>query len=135
VDGVDECAKDEATKSVEWLLSLTKTGADGLKASVRILVSGQRDGVLDVLLESEPAISLEASSRSAGIRQFCEEMSGRIQVKFSTTDALRNLVVSRVFGQAQGMSSAFIHSSGALSSKYTPGMFLYAKIVVDCWDS
>jgi hypothetical protein len=111
VDGLDECAKDEAEKSVDWLLSLTKTGTDGLNAPVRVLVAGQRDGILDVRLESEPAISLDISSHSADIREFCEEISGKIQVKFDTTDALRDLIVFRVSGQAQGTWPALIYNS------------------------
>jgi len=89
VDGLDQCTKDKAEKSVRWLLSLTKQGAGGINASVRLLVSGQRDGVLDVILAAEPAISLEISSHSDDIQQFCEEIAGRIQAKFHTTDALK----------------------------------------------
>jgi hypothetical protein len=102
VDGLNECAKDDATKSVEWLLSLTETGTDGFTTSVRVLVSGQRDGILDVLLESEPSISFETLGHSADIHKYCEEISRKIQVRLETTDELRELIVSRVSGQAQG---------------------------------
>lgn len=130
VDGVDECSKSEAKKSIRWLLSLTKSRPDGLDASVKILVSGQRDGILDVLLESEPDISLEASSHSADIRQYCEENSREIQVKFGTSDALRDLIVSRVSGEAQGTEVVFSSQPSGTDEQYTLGMFLYAKIVM-----
>ncbi len=103
-DGLDECAKNEAEKSVRWLLSLTK---GGINASVRVLVSGQRDGVLDVVLASEPSISLETPSHSVDIHHFCKEMAGRVQAKFKITDALRDLIISHVSGEAQGTSPGF----------------------------
>ena len=102
VDGIDECTKDEAKKAVKWLLSLLGPRLGEPDGLVRVLVAGQRDGVLDDLLASQPAISLEAPSHSADIRQYCEEISGDIQAKFSISDSLRDFIACRVTDGAQG---------------------------------
>jgi len=102
VDGIDECSKDEARKSVNWLLSLSGARSGELNGMVKVLVAGQQDGVLDVLLASQPAISLSASSHSADIRQYCEEISKDIQVKFSISDALKDFITYQVTDGAQG---------------------------------
>ena len=102
VDGIDECSKDEARKSVKWLLSLAKAGPHEAGGSVKVLVSGQRDGVLDILLESHPAITLETPSHSADIHQYCEEISGEIQTKFRISDSRKELIVYRVTNESQG---------------------------------
>ncbi|GAB1318182.1 hypothetical protein MFIFM68171_08392 [Madurella fahalii] len=59
---------------------------------------------MDVLLESQPEISLDTSSHSADIRQYCEEASGEMQAKFGIPDSLKDLIVYRVTNEAQGMS-------------------------------
>ncbi|KAK3502962.1 hypothetical protein B0T13DRAFT_487332 [Neurospora crassa] len=54
LDGLDECTNDEEEKATKWLMALC-TRSPGL----RILFSGQRDGVLDHLLTSSTYEKLE----------------------------------------------------------------------------
>ncbi|KAL1840879.1 hypothetical protein VTJ49DRAFT_7671 [Mycothermus thermophilus] len=108
VDGADECPNTEAVRLIKWLLSLIQPAADGPGPSVRILVSGRRDGVLDDILKNKPDICLDASpSHSDDIRNFCSEMAEEIQNELGIPDALKKDIVSQPLG-----------------------MFLYAKVVM-----
>ncbi|TRX94186.1 hypothetical protein FHL15_004954 [Xylaria flabelliformis] len=45
LDGLDECAPNEAAKSVGWFLSLINGGLAGTNVALRVLFCGQRDGM------------------------------------------------------------------------------------------
>lgn len=110
VDGADECSKEEAQKSIWWLFSLARSTTEGLPVPVRVLVSGRRDGVLDVILGATPEIRLdEIPSHSSDILNFCEKMADRIQAKLRIPDSLKNDIVSRVHAHADGMPQHQIH--------------------------
>jgi hypothetical protein len=110
VDGADECSKEEAQKSIKWLLSLARSTTEGARVPVRVLISGRRDGVLDVTLGATPEIPLdEIPSHSSDILDFCEKMADRIQAKLRIPDSLKNDIVSRVHAHADGMPQHQIH--------------------------
>ncbi|XDG07697.1 hypothetical protein ABKA04_007312 [Annulohypoxylon sp. FPYF3050] len=112
LDGLDECDKKEAKKSVEWFLSLMNSGSRESSATLRILFCGQRDGILDKLLENQPSISVEASGHVEDIRRYCRKRCERIQEKFDISVAMKEDIFSRVMDGAQGM-------------------FLYARVVLE----
>ncbi|KAF3765675.1 hypothetical protein M406DRAFT_289896 [Cryphonectria parasitica EP155] len=112
LDGLDECSKGETEKSVQWLLSLTKGGLDASTNRLRIIFAGQRDGILDRLLDSQPSISLEyLDAHAEDIRQYCLEFCERIQEKFKDS-SLKQTIIELVTEGAKGM-------------------FLYAHVVLE----
>ncbi|KAM0247081.1 hypothetical protein ACHAP5_004361 [Fusarium lateritium] len=112
LDGLDECPKDEAEKTVEWLLSIFQEQSAG--STLRIIFSGQRDGVLDRLLKPYPSISLDASTTPAhthDINRYCAEFCTRIQQEFDVSPELQHEILTKVTEGAQDM-------------------FLYARVVL-----
>ncbi|KAM0218257.1 hypothetical protein ACHAPQ_003956 [Fusarium lateritium] len=112
LDGLDECPKDEAEKTVEWLLSIFQEQSVG--STLRIIFSGQRDGVLDRLLKPYPSISLDASTTPAhthDINRYCAEFCTRIQQEFDMSPELKHEILTKITEGAQDM-------------------FLYARVVL-----
>ncbi|KAI0456380.1 WD40 repeat-like protein [Xylaria acuta] len=112
LDGLDECAPNEAAKSVGWFLSLINGGLAGTNAALRVLFCGQRDGTLDKLLSDQPYISLEASRHVEDIRQYCRDFGGKIREKFKIPLEMEEEIILKVTNAAQGM-------------------FLYARVVLE----
>lgn len=84
VDGLDEAATGESAKSLNWLLSLMKPDSKLDQTAVRLLICGQRDGILDSALSSTyPTISLESSSEHAvDIQKYCASVCSQMRQKF-----------------------------------------------------
>lgn len=107
VDGLDEAASGEATKSITWLLSLVNGRIKEPTASVRVLFSGQRDGSLDSLLSGQPAIALDSSSgHSTDILKYCEHMSARIRQRLDIASTMEDEIISKVSSRANGKHEA-----------------------------
>lgn len=103
IDGLDEAAPGEAAKSLNWLLSLVNDGIKEPTASIRVLCSGRRDGLLDSLLSNQPAITLESSpEHNKDILKYCEHMSAQIQQSLDIPSTMRDEIVSKVADQANG---------------------------------
>ncbi|WQF77468.1 Putative AAA+ ATPase domain, NACHT nucleoside triphosphatase [Colletotrichum destructivum] len=112
LDGLDECDREQANVTVKWLLSLLGDDRYVDKTSLRILFSGQRDGLLDVLLRPYPAICLESSEHTADIERYCLQYVPKLRKKFPMTKELETEILSLVTTRAQGM-------------------FLYARVVLE----
>jgi hypothetical protein len=115
IDGLDECARGEAAKSVKWLLSLANGGLGDPNIKLRIIFSGQRDGVLDMLLASQPSISLEMSGHMEDIQTYCLEFCYRIQAKFKIPSLMREKIMSLVVNEANGRRNKQYTSADILS--------------------
>jgi len=115
IDGLDECSgttehspREVQTEILDWLLDLSKTG--GVidrpdSRSLRILLVGQRNGVLEESLRDFPEIRLEdIADHSADISAYCEQKSTEIQAKFSFDDQVRAGLVAKVRNGAKGRS-------------------------------
>lgn len=113
LDGLDEAASGEATKSINWLLSLLNGSLTDNDSSIRVLFCGQRDGILDTLLSNQPSISLEVfPEHSADIRLYCAQICAGIRQKFCISPETEEDIISRVTDNAKGM-------------------FLYARVVLN----
>jgi NACHT domain len=102
IDGLDECDRVDTTKPVQWVLSLINKGLVDQGSKLRVLFSGQRDGVFDVLLTSQSSISLETPEHKEDIRTYCAEFCQRIQAKFeisSVAEEILSLVVTEADGR------------------------------------
>ncbi|KAK0728767.1 hypothetical protein B0T26DRAFT_869746 [Lasiosphaeria miniovina] len=123
VDGLDECVGESQVSreqsqrdAVDWLESVLgqrdSQGTDSDDRNIRLLVSGQRNGILEERLSSSPNIQVElAGAHIRDIEVYAEAKSLMIQKKFSIGDEIRNDIIKRVCSAAQGM-------------------FLYAKVVL-----
>ncbi|SPJ80179.1 uncharacterized protein FTOL_08571 [Fusarium torulosum] len=112
VDGLDECPKEETEQTVKWLLSILEEQSAG--STLRIIFSGQRDGVLDRLLKSYPSISLDVSTTPAhtqDINHYCAKFCTRIQEEFDMSPELQHEILRKVIEGARDM-------------------FLYARVVL-----
>ncbi|KAI0444886.1 WD40 repeat-like protein [Xylaria telfairii] len=112
LDGLDECAPNEAEKSVKWFLSLLNGGIAETDKILRVLFCGQRDGTLDKLLANQPSVCLESSRHVEDIRQYCQDFCRRIREKFDIPPAMEEDIILKVTNGAQGM-------------------FLYARVVLE----
>lgn len=126
VDGLDECVEDEATdredaqrEVIDWLEGFITTSNPGSTLEVddpqpderciRVLISGQRNGVLDARLKHWPAIQIDSSpAHSSDIEAYATAMSLQIQRKFRVDEAERLTILDRVNTRAKGTSTTLI---------------------------
>ncbi|KAI4595118.1 hypothetical protein KJ359_007093 [Pestalotiopsis sp. 9143b] len=120
VDGLDECVKDEnsrtteAEKVINWLMELTTPAPGAQNSDIRVLVSSQRDGVIEEKLREHPTLQLESlQPHDNDIERFV-----RIQAR----------VISEVFPDSEAIDEEKIVEKITTAAK---GMFLYAKVVLD----
>lgn len=105
VDGLDACEREEAECTVEWLLSLVNDDSETSNTRLRLIVSGQRDGVLDKILANQPSIALDSSQQHLeDIIQYCQTFVRENQRKprFQINPALQNEIVALVTEEAKG---------------------------------
>lgn len=108
VDGLDEAAPAEAAKSLKWLLSLANGGIKEPTASVRILCSGRRDGIMDSLLSDQPAIALESiPEHNTDLLSYCRHMGAEIRQSLDISSTVEDEIVSKVASQANGKQQAY----------------------------
>ncbi|KAI0105552.1 WD40 repeat-like protein [Nemania sp. FL0031] len=102
LDGLDECSRDQATKSINWFLSILKDQPQPTKTALRLLFCGQNDGNLEVLLAGQPSISLAAKGHQEDIYRYCQTRSKKITKSLGIED-MNQHIVSRVTEEAKGM--------------------------------
>ena len=115
VDGLDECDEDRPGKSqttqgkvIDWLESLRGREADSElnDRRIRLLISGQRNGVLDERLKHWPAIQLDSSRpHMDDIKTYCEAESLQLREEFKGVENLENIrldIIRRVTSRAKG---------------------------------
>lgn len=102
IDGLDECSDAEARNTLDWFLLLTSEKCQGSTAKIKLMFSGQRDGVLDKKLEGHPSISLENSPHLEDVRRYCEGRSVTFRDKFGLDKDTIQEIVSKIANAAQG---------------------------------
>ncbi|KAH6873889.1 hypothetical protein B0T10DRAFT_233779 [Thelonectria olida] len=115
LDGLDACEQEEAECTIEWLLSLVNGGLEASNTHLRLMISGQRDGVLDKILANQPSIALESSPEHLeDITQYCQTYIDRNKrkTKLNIDPELQGKIVKLVTEEAKGM-------------------FLYARVVLE----
>ncbi|KAK4214473.1 hypothetical protein QBC37DRAFT_387130 [Rhypophila decipiens] len=122
VDGLDECIGDDVGKSqvaqgqvIDWLESLRNVSSESSDSCMRLLISGQKNGLLDERLKDWPSVQLDSSlHHTKDIQMYCEVQSLEIPQEFEDIEGIENIrldIIHRVTSRARGM-------------------FLYAKIVL-----
>lgn len=119
VDGLDECIgldtmtpEDAQDEVINWLEALIVTstsdntvGNDSQQDNrcTRLLISGQRNGVLEERLKSWPAIQVNSSFAHMGdIGAYSEAKAQQIQQKFGIDESLRSDIVRKINARALG---------------------------------
>ena len=119
VDALDECAGDQSVTAedaqgqvIDWLESLIsasqpsgdhEAGSGPNDRCMRLLISGQRNGVLEERLRHWPTVQVDSSlSHMDDIKSYCEAESLRIQKKFGALEDVRRDIVGRVTSTAKG---------------------------------
>ncbi|KAF5691974.1 heterokaryon incompatibility protein het-E-1 [Fusarium circinatum] len=113
LDGLDEAIDNEPEISINWCLNELLAVARSCCCDLKILICGQRDGRLDVLLAPHPQIRLDiAGDHHKDIEQFTKGQAAHIRARFLLTKEEEESLVLRISSASQGM-------------------FLYARVVLD----
>ncbi|KAG4273469.1 hypothetical protein FPRO04_09592 [Fusarium proliferatum] len=117
LDGLDEAVDNEPEISINWCLNELLAVARSYGCDLKILICGQRDGRLDVLLAPHPQIRLDvADAHQSDIQQFTKAQASNIRARFSLTKEEEENLALRISSASQGM-------------------FLYARVVLDNLES
>jgi len=120
LDGLDDCDdtremdKMQSRHVIRWFQEevLLPSNPSQVK-SIRLLISGQRDGHIDQMLRKHPWINLDTTKAHIGdIENFVKSRSARIRDRFSLDTKEETEIARKVISLSRGM-------------------FLYAKIVLD----
>lgn len=114
LDGLDECVGDASANPVEeqqqvidWFEALTidsdLSESRTCKSFVRLLISGQRNGVLEQRLSLHPSIRLETvTAHTKDIELYATRRSAEIRQKFRISSEVERDLVNRVTSSAKG---------------------------------
>ncbi|KAH7259465.1 uncharacterized protein BKA55DRAFT_299463 [Fusarium redolens] len=113
LDGLDEAMDNEYEVSINWCLNGLLPTAASCGCDLKILICGQRDGRLDVLLSSHPQIRLDmVDAHQHDIEQFTKGQTAKIRARFLLTQQEEANLISKISSASQGM-------------------FLYARVVLE----
>lgn len=107
LDGLDECAIGQTTgiREVEKILSWAReiVSQDAADGNLNVLLSGQRDGLLDSSLADCPMITLDGvDAHGSDIGDFITSCAAKIRKKFELTTEEELNVVDRVTESSGG---------------------------------
>lgn len=109
LDGLDECgdglnARHEESKGIiEWFKEsvIPKSHSEG--GHIRLLLAGQRDGVLDQHLRAYPVIKLDAADAHLhDIRDYAVSRASEIRRRFSLSYENQTEIINRVTATSKG---------------------------------
>ena len=107
LDGLDECARTEEKRIIEWFRSVIEASTHSAAAScpVRCVFISQRDAIATRLLRDLPAITITSANNHNDITTFVSLWGRRIQGKFSISDdaikSINEMVVKKAAGRAK----------------------------------
>lgn len=136
VDGLDECALDQRQRIIQWLKTIVSKSKTS-KIVVKALVSGQRDGVIDAMLQDcACTIKLDDQvSHHRDIENYSSSVLIQIKERFpdleDEEEILQRLDPSRIKEVSKGIENPPGCSHTQVIAKTETGMFMYAKVVLD----
>lgn len=139
VDGLDECVRDEssrtseAEKVIKWLVELTATSPNAQASDFRVLISSQRDGVIEEKLKVYPTLQLEKlQPHDDDIERYVRMQAREISDTFPDSEATNeHKIVEKVTTAARGKYLHSITLQVLVTRLPSQGMFLYAKVVLE----
>jgi hypothetical protein len=112
IDGLDECNAREQHTVTMWFRDLIEKSPSGLEGSVRCLFLSQEGKITSKRLADLPQLPLRSESHDRDIARFIRGMGEKVQRKYRIDDNVRQNLTDAV-------------------EKYSCGMFLYAKLVME----
>jgi hypothetical protein len=113
LDGLDECARGEEKKVVEWFRSTLEASTHSAASSdyPRCVFISQRDAIATRIFRDLPTITITADHNHQDITTFVSSWGMKIQEKFSISDdatrSINERVVTRAAGRAENLSRNF----------------------------
>ncbi|KAM0806795.1 putative NACHT domain-containing protein [Seiridium cardinale] len=135
LDGLDECHDDsqpagEAKRILGWLLDEVLPESMKEQSTVRLLVTGQRDGLLDKMLSKYPIIGLDTvSAHLDDILTFTRSHASGIRERFELDDSEERELVKKVTEASNGM---FLYTTVVMGNLLDQGSAaeLYEELMV-----
>ncbi|QYS97700.1 hypothetical protein H0G86_004921 [Trichoderma simmonsii] len=125
-EGVSEVDRTESRRVLEWFQSKILSRNMSQNGSVRLLISGQRDGHIDQMLFQHPGINLDATDpHIKDIETFTRSKAVLIRTRFSLDPLAESQIVEKVTAVSKGMF---------LFSKVVLGNFLSQDSVAELED-
>jgi hypothetical protein len=107
LDGLDECARGEEEKILEWFRSVMEFSTQSAATSchARCVFISQRDAITTRYLRDLPTIAITSSNNLHDITTFVSSWGRKIQGKFSIsvddTSSMTEMVVERAAGRSR----------------------------------
>lgn len=111
VDGLDECAFDQRKSILQWIKTIL-SDSNTSNVVVKVLVSGQRDGVIDAVLQDCACIIIldNQTPHLRDIEKFSASVLTEIKSRFpdleDEQEMLRKLDPSRIMEASKGTECA-----------------------------
>lgn len=116
LDGLDECGdgqnmKRESEGIIEWFKHSVIPSSHSQGGSVRLLLAGQRDGVLDQHLSGYPNIKLDTiDAHLRDIRNYAKSRAADIQRRFSLSQDSKAEIINKVTAASKGEHHLIPHA-------------------------
>lgn len=103
-EGVSEVDRTESRRVLEWFQSKILSRNTAQNGSVRLLISGQRDGHIDQVLLQHPGINLDAiEPHIKDIETFTRSKAALIRTRFSLDSSTESEIVEKVTATSKGI--------------------------------
>lgn len=108
VDGLDECALDQRKHILQWLQTILSESRAS-KVVIKVLVSGQRDGVIDAMLQDCACLKLDNQTpHLRDIKNFASSVLSQIKAQFpdleEEEELLQRLDPARIAEASNGIN-------------------------------
>jgi len=109
LDGLDECGQESRTSKptseqiIDWFIDKVLPACQVEGGTVRLLLSGQRDGVLDKRLSTYPSIGLDLTAfHKKDIQRFSEQRAREIGKRFAISKESEISIAMKVTNRSDG---------------------------------
>lgn len=114
LDGLDECGdgqnarQEEANDIIQWFQNSLMPNCNSEGCCIRLLLVGQRDGVIDQCLSTYPSIKLDTiGAHARDIHEYAVSRSSEIRKRFSLSYDIQSEIVNKVTKASKGECGSF----------------------------
>lgn len=137
VDGLDECSLDQRQHILQWLITI-QSKSRASRIVLKVLVSGQRDGVIDAMLQDCACVIRldDQMPHLHDIENFSSSVLKQIKDRFpdleEEEEMLKKLNARSITHASKGIEYSHRRFSYTqVIANNAIGMFMYAKVVLD----
>ncbi|KAF3002829.1 hypothetical protein E8E14_006733 [Neopestalotiopsis sp. 37M] len=135
LDGLDECGDNgklvngelvrESTQILDWFLTKIMPSSSAHQSIVRLLVTGQRDGILDKKLLEYPTLELDtAAHHMEDICALTSDWAIKLQERFGLEDPDTQIIAKQVADASKGM---FLYATVVMGNLLAQGSEMELK--------